>query len=397
MTKSGSSPTHAPSGGSQQDGSQAPRDGSILPIREEEAGVKTEECRGVALSELNHAPTCSAPLSKLEASRDHSLLIRPPVIAGIIPCPHPDKYHDAWDENHVRMPCSSNNLYPKTSPQRGKTLQMRWELIETVLLGNMQSSLDLEEAILVYNARYAARWTFGSLHELFTDRLSRREADDILRYTLPKMAELALQLPFVVTRPIRLLKHGCTHSLTFSQHQVACLLANAFFCTFPRRNSTSKQCEYQNFPTINFSALYSGSGHGGGSGGGGGGRKLEKLKTLLHYFRRVTRKMPTGTVTYRRQHLSNLPDWEGSTHQLPRLHLSATGKIEDEGQGMLQVDFANRWVAVAPSRGLVQEEIRFMICPEMIIARLFTEVLQPDECLVMTGCERFSSYSDNGG
>ncbi|KAG7246031.1 hypothetical protein CRUP_020105, partial [Coryphaenoides rupestris] len=35
-----------------------------------------------------------------------------------------------------------------------------------------------------------------------------------------------------------------------SQEQVASLLANAFFCTFPRRNS--RKSEYGNYPDINF-------------------------------------------------------------------------------------------------------------------------------------------------
>lgn len=33
-------------------------------------------------------------------------------------------------------------------------------------------------------------------------------------------------------QPIPLLKTGTTHSITMSQKQTACLLANAFFCTF---------------------------------------------------------------------------------------------------------------------------------------------------------------------
>lgn len=33
--------------------------------------------------------------------------------------------------------------------------------------------------------------------------------------------------------------------------QAACLLANAFFCTFPRRNSY-KHSEYSSFPDVNF-------------------------------------------------------------------------------------------------------------------------------------------------
>ncbi|KAL0178064.1 hypothetical protein M9458_026958, partial [Cirrhinus mrigala] len=50
--------------------------------------------------------------------------------------------------------------------------------------------------------------------------------------------------------PIPLLKSRMNQSLTMSQEQIACLLANAFFCTFPRRNS--RKSEYANYPEINF-------------------------------------------------------------------------------------------------------------------------------------------------
>lgn len=43
--------------------------------------------------------------------------------------------------------------------------------------------------------------------------------------------------------------------------------------------------------------------------------------------------------------------------------------------------------------GCVQEEIRFMICPELLCSRLFTEVLDDNECLLIMGCERFSKYT----
>lgn len=52
----------------------------------------------------------------------------------------------------------------------------------------------------------------------------------------------------------------------------------------------------------------------------------------------------------------------------------------------LQVDFANKYIGGGVlGHGCVQEEIRFLICPEMIITRLFTEVLEKNECLIMTG------------
>jgi len=41
-------------------------------------------------------------------------------------------------------------------------------------------------------------------------------------------------------------------------------------------------------------------------------------------------------------------------------------------------------------QGLVQEEIRFTICPELIISRLFTEVLGDREVLLMKGAQQYS-------
>jgi len=55
-----------------------------------------------------------------------------------------------------------------------------------------------------------------------------------------------------------------------------------------------------------------------------------------------------------------------------------------------QVDFANMYLGGGVlGHGCVQEEIRFLICPEMIISRLFTERLNKNECLIMTGTAVF--------
>lgn len=60
---------------------------------------------------------------------------------------------------------------------------------------------------------------------------------------------------------------------------------------------------------------------------------------------------------------------------------------------LVQVDFANKYIGGGVlGHGCVQEEIRFLICPEMIVARLFTEVLEPLECLVMTGTLHISPF-----
>ena len=40
---------------------------------------------------------------------------------------------------------------------------------------------------------------------------------------------------------------------------------------------------------------------------------------------------------------------------------------------------------LAFTQGCVQEEIRFLICPELILSRLFCERLDSNECLIVTG------------
>lgn len=42
--------------------------------------------------------------------------------------------------------------------------------------------------------------------------------------------------------------------------------------------------------------------------------------------------------------------------------------------------------------GCVQEEIRFVICPELLVTMLVTEALDDNEALIINGVERYSQY-----
>ncbi|XP_016323275.1 poly(ADP-ribose) glycohydrolase-like isoform X2 [Sinocyclocheilus anshuiensis] len=321
------------------------------------AEQKEQEWLGTKIEELRRMPQCGQSLPHLRATDNHKVLIRTDLLKeGQVPHPYPSKYRDSWDDMTVKMPCSEKNQFPVEN-EDVSVVQSRWELIRTALEGECKSSLDIKG-------------------------MENDEVQHLFNVTLPKMMKLVLNTPKICTQPIPLLKSRMNQSLTMSQEQIACLLANAFFCTFPRRNS--RRSEYANYPEINFYRLFEGSSL----------RKIEKLKTLLCYFRRVTESMPTGLVTFTRQSLSVFPKWESSKKQLTRLHITCKGTIEDEGYGLLQVDFANRLVGGGlTGMGLVQEEIRFLINPELIISRLFTEVLDSDECLIITGTEQYSKYS----
>ncbi|XP_028585078.2 poly(ADP-ribose) glycohydrolase [Podarcis muralis] len=339
---------------------------------------------GTPIEEMRRMPMCGTRLPHLRPSANHTVTIRVDLLKeGEVPKPFPTHYKDLWDNKHVKMPCSEQNLYPVEDENGERTAGSRWELIQTSLLKKFTSSRDLKEAILRYNVAYAKKWDFTALTEFCDKVLEDAEAQHLFQSILPDMVKLALCLPSICTQPVPLLKQKMNHSITMSQEQTASLLANAFFCTFPRRNAKMKS-EYSSYPDINFNRLFEGRSP----------RKPEKLKTLFCYFRRVTEKKPTGLVTFTRQCLQEFPDWERTQKKLSRLHVTYEGTIESNGHGMLQVDFANRFVGGGVTgAGLVQEEIRFLINPELIVSRLITEVLDHNECLIITGTEQYSEYT----
>ncbi|KAF8787778.1 Poly(ADP-ribose) glycohydrolase like protein [Argiope bruennichi] len=310
---------------------------------------------------LNRTPNCNIPLPKLEPSGNHSIMFSPHIIPGRAPRPYPPSYRDLWDSNHVRMPCASQNKYPVEDLNGEKQIRSRWDLICTSLRRNILCSEDLEKAILQYNSQYRGKWNFNGLHTFFETCFTDDERSYFFEETLPKMINITLDLPNICTQPIPLLKRGKNHYLTMSQKQIGCLLLNAFFCTFPRRSYQSRNPkfrwnnEYATYPDINF---YS------------------------------------GTVTFHRQSLQNLPNWGESKKGVRIAVIKDDGLIETDGHGMLQVDFANKFVGGGVlGEGCVQEEIRFLICPELIVSRLFVECLGPTEALTIRGVEQYNKYS----
>lgn len=86
--------------------------------------------------------------------------------------------------------------------------------------------------------------------------------------------------------------------------------------------------------------------------------------------------------------------WSNLTTQLCTFEVKNYGKIEDSGSGFLQVDFANKFLGGGSlGGGCVQEEIRFMTSPELIVGMLICPQLQDFEAIEIIGAECFSSYS----
>lgn len=321
----------------------------------------------------------------LTPSKNNAVLFQLPLSTTINDLPQPHPTGTAWDQKHVRLPCAVESQVH--SPERfgNQTPKSRWTLIEDTLRKPIRNCQEMELAIKTYNKKYKTIWNFLTLHKLFEFHYTSTEVKHFFDNVLPKLIDLALELPQLIQAPIPLLKQGMNNSISMSQQQAACLLANAFLCTFPQRNSTSKSSEYSSFPEINFSRLFSAPGQ----------NVIEKLKCILNYFHRVLCvKMPTNVITYQRKVGNSRFKWQNCNLKLSsiKFHVTTHGKIE-ESHGMLQVESANRYVGGGVfGSGCFDEEIRFVINPEMIVAKLFTESFNDNEALIMIGCEQFNVY-----
>ncbi|XP_036385389.1 poly(ADP-ribose) glycohydrolase [Megalops cyprinoides] len=351
------------------------------------AGVQPGMEKSCPLSEPKRTPACHMQRARLTYDSSHTVLIDVNFFSqGGKFLPMSGRHR--WDNVSVRMPFAEESVLIKSGfLQQGD--EKRWDIIQKSLsrltTASLVKSSDVESAIKKYNPKYKDAWSFDALHT-FCERVQTSEKPMISK-TLKEIAALALQLPDICRKAIPLLRHGQNHSITLSQIQIASLLANAFYCTFPHRNATHPRAEYANYPTINFHSLF----------GKWSDRKGEKLRAILHYFSEVTNEgtKPRGLVTFKRCYLhhNDFPQWKSEAKSLTKLEITSEGTIEKDGKGKLQVDFACNLVGGGVlGSGLVQEEILFLMNPELIVARLFTEKLGDTECLKVTGSQQYSNY-----
>ncbi|KAL3679147.1 hypothetical protein R1sor_022103 [Riccia sorocarpa] len=256
-----------------------------------------------------------------------------------------------------------------------------------------------------FSAEYAESVRLG-LTQLF-DALE--DAKEFFTFTLPGMATLALQLPELLKEHVEEASNICGDStplklrvlnpqqsgmVLLQQRLIAAILACAFFCLYPGGRTD------HDLRPISFDSLFvrvPGKRH-----------QVEKIKCLIHYFQEVCSSMPQGRVSFerkvlprRRSHSSlrpvaTFPDelfWKRSQRPLCAMKVVERGGIEDAGPDYLQADFANRYLGGGALRlGCVQEEIRFMIIPELIAGMLFMSPMAENESIEITGAQQYSGY-----
>lgn len=270
---------------------------------------------------------------------------------------------------------------------------------------------NIRQSLSLANQRLAPSTEHG--YALYFDKLMpETESMQWFGEVIPALGNLLLRLPSLLEthyqtadqlankrngKPetgLRLLASQVAGTVYLSQELIGALLACAFFCLFPVIDR-----HVQNLPTINFdylfAILYDGR-----------SKMLEnKIQCIIHYFRRICSNIPVGFVSFERKVLPldkcaeyfccpKANFWINSSIPLCQFKVIDSGLIEDQTFGALEVDFANEYLGGGALRsGCVQEEIRFMINPELIIGMLFLPAMEDNEAIEIVGAERFSDYT----
>ncbi|XP_044465080.1 poly(ADP-ribose) glycohydrolase 1-like isoform X2 [Mangifera indica] len=272
----------------------------------------------------------------------------------------------------------------------------------SVAICDIRSSVSLLEPL--------APFALNGYALFFDDLVSRAESTKWFEEVLPALANFLLQLPSLLESHyqnaddflkrcgnktgLRILGRQEAGIVFLSQELIGALLACSFFCLFPVTNRGSNH-----LPTINFDELFASLYESYSE------NQENKIKCIVHYFERISSSMPVGSVSFERKVLPldhhplfiSYPDadaWSKSVIPLCPFEAHSLGLMEDHSTDSLQVDFANKYIGGgALRRGCVQEEIHFMINPELIAGMLFLPSMADNEAIDIVGAERFSDYN----
>ncbi|KFK31175.1 hypothetical protein AALP_AA6G078700 [Arabis alpina] len=269
---------------------------------------------------------------------------------------------------------------------------------------NMKRSLSL-------NPSEVGPYEFKGYALFFDKKLSREESAKFFDEVVPALCGILLKLPSMlethyqkadrvlggITSGLRVLGPQEAGIVFLSQELIAALLACSFFCLFPEVDRRLNHLQGINFDELfSFSSMHHCT------------KRENKVRCLINYFGRICRCMPTGFVSFERKVLPMEPHppyisypeadyWAKSMTPLCSVEIHTSGAIEDQTGEALEVDFADEYFGgLTLSYDTLQEEIRFVINPELIAGMIFLPLMDANEAIEIVGVERFASYTGYG-
>lgn len=211
-----------------------------------------------------------------------------------------------------------------------------------------------------------------------------------LSTTLPHIVSSALRLPELLemvpegrVRKLPQLGAAGRCSTSIPRPLVHSLLANMLLCTFEETNRSA-------MPLRSFEGLLVEC---------DASQEVAKLRMVMHYFERTGDGADLqGTLRLSRTRAEQgFEAWSASAKPLLPMSVAPQGVGFENpafGAHQMHADFANEMLGGGVLvGGCVQEEIRFAICPELIVGLLTCPVMLQSEAIQIVGAEQMSAYT----
>ncbi len=272
-------------------------------------------------------------------------------------------------------------------------------LYDVAFNGRLKTKVDLLDLIQWcvvrnYMAKSADRVDLRALNGLLL-QIGADGLAAILNDIAPFIALSALQVDMYFAQrtdvsPLVAQKSGV---LELTRNQATSILAHCFLCSMPIQKGL-KTMKFHNFyPWYSggFTQLFA-----------------SKILFMLNYFATVKAiedpKQINAVIKYTRIVLPQqdydkltIEHWLGSKKRLTKMEIREKGSIEDCHNSLL-VDFANKYLGGGVmEHGAVQEEILFLIMPELLITRFLCDRLADNEALLVENLGLFSEYEGYSG
>jgi len=286
--------------------------------------------------------------------------------------------------HYIRIP-----YYEKTNPE--KLDERRYNIIKEALTKYpIRNCNAFQYALLKYHTELSENDNSLLNNLRLYENRYIEESKYFYTEILPFIIEQALKLPEYLSKPIPLLGRYMNIAITFNKLQVMSLLANQFLCIFTEENHKlyyTPECSFLGIFSTSKSTVDS---------------SVEKIRSVVHYFDKMRKRnsdsLKSELITFQRVSLkeNSTPDWINSSMNICNVIIDKGRNIE-ECENMLQVDFANCYLGGGVLRtGCVQEEIRFIITPELFTSMIFTQRLDQLETAFIIGAERVSKFKGYG-
>ncbi|KAG8348649.1 putative poly(ADP-ribose) glycohydrolase [Trypanosoma vivax] len=288
--------------------------------------------------------------------------------------------------------------WTETHSVDGNGAHTRWKFISAALVEDAcRNTESLQLLLRVLCAcrpvtQLPASPQFNLICHVIDTMMSAGEKESFFSTTVPWIKHSVLRGPSLFPCSLQLLVRGKNDQISLSRPEVTTLLSCGFFsvfCVNPPMFELSAPVPRGRQRTLNFAELFSRTQPGRMES------QCAKIRCLLQYFIYWSHRLEdngTHLMIYR-SCLLRFPQFCNSTMPMQSIYLSHEGKIE-ENSGCLQVDFANKFIGGGVLQsGCLQEEIRFVTCPELLIACLVCEELMDNESVFICGAEQYSETS----